>query len=182
MHLYESNLLELMSKVKNSQMKKFEYEYIARMLGDKNFLVFGTGYDTKFWRFCNSNGFTIFLEHDPKWISNQDNDVFLVNYTTKLYQYKELLKEYKKNFIKNLEIKIPDFLYNVTWDIIFVDGPPGNKNDSIGRMQSIYTAYKLSNNNTNILIHDCDRIVEDVYSKEFFTVVKQLDKLRHCKK
>jgi glucuronoxylan 4-O-methyltransferase len=179
---YKSDLLKLMSKVKNGQMKQFEYEYVAERLNDKKFLVFGTGYDTEFWRVCNSNGLTVFLEHDPKWVLNKNNDTYLIEYTTVLSQYNNLLNEYRNKNFKNLQIKLPEFLYEIKWDAIFVDGPPGNKNNSIGRMQSIYMAFELSNNDTDIFIHDCDRTVEDLYSREFFKIVKQLDKLRHCKK
>lgn len=178
---YSASLDLLMSKVKKGQMTRDEYSYIANMLGSKNFLVFGTGHDSNFWRECNSNGITIFLEHDPKWILESHADTHLVNYSTVLTQYKDLLESFKKNNFKDLELTVPDFIHNISWDLIFVDGPPGNKETSIGRMQSIYMAKKLSNSNTEIFVHDCDRIMEDVYTKEFFYIKEELTKLRHCK-
>ena len=81
-----------------------------------------------------------------------------------------------------LEMDLPQQVLDTTWDVIFVDGPPGNKKRSHGRMQSIYTAYKLANKNTEIFVHDCNRPVEDTYTKHFFEIEKQLKKLRHCKR
>jgi len=179
---YNEKLNLLMSNVKNSQMTRDEYSYIAEKLNNKNFLVFGTGHDTEFWRYCNSGGLNIFLEHDPKWIFKKYQDTYLIEYTTCIDQYKTLLNEFNNNNYKNLELSVPSFLYNISWDMIFVDGPPGNKKNSIGRMQSIYTAYKLANKNTDIFIHDCDRVVEDTYTKFMFKILKELVKLRHCKK
>jgi uncharacterized protein (TIGR01627 family) len=181
MHHYNEQLDLLMTSVKDGQMKRFEYEYVANFLGNKNFLVFGTGYDTKFWKHCNQNGYNVFLEHDPKWILEDSADIFLVNYTCYMTDYKKLLADYKNGCYDSLKINIPDHLYNIDWDIIFVDGPPGNKKNSIGRMQSIFMSKILSNKNTEIFIHDCDRTIEDLFSKEMFIVKKQLEKLRHCK-
>jgi len=46
------------------QLTRVEYQYISNFLGDKNFLVFGTGRDTPYWRLCNKGGTTLFLEND----------------------------------------------------------------------------------------------------------------------
>ena len=181
MHLFNSKLDDLILKVKKSQMERVEYEYISSFLGNKNFLVFGTGYDTEFWRFCNLKGFNIFLEHDSKWILKSNKDTFLIDYTCNILNYKNLLLQYKNNDYSNLKIDLPPIVYTTKWDVILVDGPPGNKKNSIGRMQSIFMAKFLSSKNTDILIHDCDREVENLYSKELFKIVKQLTKLRHCK-
>lgn len=180
MQVFENKLKILMSRVKNGQMTEEEYRYISSFLGNKNFLVFGTGYDSDFWRFVNNKGKTVFLEHDIKWIPENKDDVFLINYTSNIKNFKILLREYEnKNFL-NLEIKIPNFIIEINWDFILVDGPPGNKKNSIGRSQSIYMAKKLSSKNTQIFIHDCNRELEDLYSIKLFKVINQLTKLRHC--
>lgn len=166
-----------MSKVKKGQMTRHEYEYIANLLGKKNFLVFGTGYDTDFWRFCNKDGFNIFLEHDKKWILENSKDVHLVNYTTNISKYQEYLDN-----LSLLEMNLPKVVLETSWDAIFVDGPPGNKSTSFGRMQSIFTAWKLAHEQTDVFVHDCDRIVEDTYTKYFFNISNELTKLRHCSK
>lgn len=166
-----------MTKVKNGQMARYEYEYIANLLGGKNFLVFGTGYDTDFWKFCNKDGFNLFLEHDQKWIPEDSKDVHLVNYNTNITKYQEYLSDFSL-----LEMELPNIVLETSWDAIFVDGPPGNKSSSFGRMQSIFTAWKLSDDQTDIFVHDCDRVVEDTYTNYFFNITKELVKLRHCSK
>lgn len=177
MHHYNSELDILMSKVKKGQMSRNEYSYIADRLGNKNFLVFGTGHDTDFWRHCNKNGRNIFLEHDKNWILKESQDVFLVEYHTDILQYENYLLN-----IEKLKMYLPLDVENVNWDLIFVDGPPGNKPTSPGRMQSIYTAWTLCSENTEVFVHDCDRKVEDKYTKHFFEIKKELLKLRHCVK
>jgi uncharacterized protein (TIGR01627 family) len=168
-----------MLKSKGNQMTKEEYWYISSFLGDKNFLVFGLGYDSKLWRYANRNGFTIFLEHDPRWITD-DSDVYQVFYTTKLTQADDLLLEYRQGNFKNLTMNLPDIVLENNWDYIFVDSPQGYKPHFPGRMQSIYTASILANNNTHVFVHDCNRRVEDIYTREMFPkIVKQLTKLRH---
>lgn len=166
-----------MSKVKKGQMARHEYQYISDLLGDKNFLVFGTGYDTDFWRYCNKDGLNLFLEHDEQWILESSNDTHLINYSTEISKYQEYLTDFSL-----LEMTLPKDVLETSWDIIFVDGPPGNKKTSFGRMQSIYTAWKLASNQTDIFVHDCDRVVEDTYTKYFFNITKELVKLRHCSK
>ena len=164
-----------MFKVKKGQMVRDEYAYIADRLGNKNFLVFGTGHDTEFWRYCNSNGLTLFLEHDKEWILDNSDDTFLVNYNTDILKFKEYLHD-----TNSLTMDLPNKITNTKWDIIFVDGPPGNKTNSPGRMQSIYTAWSLASKNTDVFVHDCDREVEDLYTKYFFNIKTELVKLRHC--
>jgi hypothetical protein len=180
MQHYSHLLDKLMSHVKNGQMQRYEYEHISNFLGDVNFLVFGTGYDTEFWRYCNAQGNTYFLEHDSNWVLDTSHDTFLINYSCNIKQSKRLLKEFKNSNTKNLEIDLPSEILNKNFDVILVDSPAGNKKNSIGRMQSIYMAYRMSNKNTNIFVHDCDREVEDSYTKSMFTVVEDLNKLRHC--
>ena len=170
-----------MLETKGQQMTKEEYLYISSFLGDKNFLVFGTGYDSDFWRYANRNGETVFLENNKKWITNP-NDTFEVLYTTNIKQADELLLKYKKGNSSLLEIKLPQEVLDTSWDCIFVDSPEGWNDNCPGRMQSIYAASKLANENTDIFIHDCDRYVEDLYSSVMFSkLIKELIKLRHYK-
>lgn len=180
---FEKMLAEKMVKSNHGQMTADEYRYIANFLGDKNFLVFGTGHDTPLWRYANRNGLTIFLENNSKWIRPEDADVYKVNYTTKRAQYKELLQEFKENNFTNLKMELPAVVEKTTWDYIFVDSPMGTNDKKPGRMQSIFTAWALSNPQTEVFVHDVDRKVEDLYSKELFSaIIKDLTKLRHLKK
>jgi len=174
----------LMEKTRSTQMTADEYEYISSFLGDKNFLVFGTGHDSDLWRYANQNGNTIFLEHNAEWITNND-DTFKITYTCNLRRDKEkLLDEYKTKNYTNFTISLPELVVDTIWDIILVDSPEGGgKKRHHGRMQSIYTASKLANKHTDIFVHDCDRYVEDVYSSTMFSkLIKELTKLRHYRK
>ena len=68
----------------------------------------------------------MFLEDDEKWIAvarskNPLIEVHLVRYGTQLTQWKELLKNPKKN----LTMQLPDEVKKTKWDVIFVDAPVG---------------------------------------------------------
>lgn len=170
---------EQMRLTKGKQMTEEEYTYIASLLGNKNVLVFGTGHDSNIWREANNDGLIIFLEDNDKWIQDA-NDVYRVSYTSVLTDADKFLEEYKLGIFDKLKINLPDTVKNTKWDVIIVDAPAGNKSHFPGRMQSIFTAKKLARKNTDIFVHDCDRKVEDLYTKEFFgEPKKQLTKLRH---
>jgi len=185
MHLsnYFEELIQIqMKKTKGQQMTEEEYRYISSFLGNINFLVFGCGVDSQLWNYCNQAGLTVFLEDNPKWINPEDKNVFEVKYTTKRPEYKDLLKQYQEGNYINLTMKLPEIVKSTKWDAIFIDAPNGHKDTKPGRMQSIFTASKLANSNTEIFLHDCDRDIEDIYSKEMFSLcLKQLTKLRHLR-
>jgi len=171
---------ELLDKAKGYQMTEEEYRYIASFLGNVNFLVFGVGYDSELWRYSNQEGKTIFLEDDPEWIDDHD-DIIKVKYTCRIWDYAKLLYEYERGIYDNLKMELPREVVNTKWDAIFVDGPSGYSPTCHGRMQSIFTARILANKETDVFIHDCNRKIEDLYSKKIFEIKKQLTKLRHCK-
>lgn len=176
---FESLLQNVIEKTNGTQMEEEEYRYISNFLGNKNFLVFGCGYDTPLWKHVNKNGLTIFLESNPEWI-NPDDNAYLINYTTTLGKSKSLLAEYKNNNFNNLKLTLPDIVKETNWDCIFVDAPPGGSKKHPGRMQSIFTAKELSSPSTEIFIHDCDREAERIWSSTLFThLQKTLVKLKH---
>jgi glucuronoxylan 4-O-methyltransferase len=180
---FEELLQEKMIKSNHGQMEAEEYRYIGNFLGDKNFLVFGTGHDTPLWRYANKNGKTIFLENKAKWIRKEDTDVFKVTYTTRRGQYQELLTEFHQGDYSRLQMELPPEVHNTRWDCIFVDSPVGTTDKKPGRMQSIFAAWLFAQQHTDVFVHDVDRTVEDVYSRTMFShVVKDLTKLRHVKK
>lgn len=191
-HYFRTNIMQkneiqnkidfILTQTKNQQMTKEEYEYIASFLKNKNFLIFGTGYDSDLWRECNRQGFCVFLEHDSKWIDETKSDIFQVHYSCSMSQSDRLLDEYEKKNFTNFNFEYPKWLHNYKWDSILVDGPPGNKKTAIGRMQSMFLAKKLASENTNIFIHDVDRKVEQEFSSLFFSKsIKKLTKLEHKK-
>lgn len=179
---YNKELNFVLKKTKKRQMTKEEYEYISTFCGSVNFLIFGTGFDSNFWRGCNKKGFNVFLEHDKRWIKDTDNDVYHINYTSSISDSDRLYKEFQKGIYDNFTIEYPNLLNNVKWDCILVDGPPGNTRKSIGRMQSLFLAKKLATKKTNIFVHDIDREIEKLFSSLFFSkCVKTLTKLQHRK-
>jgi len=180
---FEIMLQEKMEKSNHGQMTADEYRYIASFLGNKNFLVFGTGHDTPLWRYANKGGYTLFLENNGKWIKPEDTDVIKVSYSTRRIQYKELLKEYHNGDFSRLQMDLPAEVTSTVWDCIFVDSPVGTTDKKPGRMQSIFTASSFALDHTDVFVHDVDRTVEDVYTREMFsTIIKDLTKLRHVKK
>ena len=180
---FERMLSEKMKKSNHGQMTADEYRYIAQFLGDKNFLVFGTGHDTPMWRYANRNGHTLFLENNKRWIDPNDDDVITVTYTTKRAYHKILLEEWHQGNFNNLKMDLPNLVTSTKWDCIFVDAPLGTTDKKPGRMQSIFTAWLFATDVTEVFVHDVDREVEDVYSKTMFSnTIKDLTKLRHVRK
>ncbi len=167
---------KVLRDTRGHQMSKEQYTHIANQLGNKNFLVFGTGYDSDLWRLANLNGRTLFLENLKEWIPEDATDVILVKYSTKISEYKELLQKPDK-----LYLKLPKEVEDICWDVILVDSPTGYTRSCPGRMQSIYTASKLAKDNTLIYVHDCDRKVEGLYTDAYLKVLRQVGNLRECK-
>ena len=65
----------------------------------------------------------------------------------------------------------PNEVYDVEWDLIMVDAPTGYHDEAPGRMSAIYTAGLMARNRedgeTDVFVHDVDRVVEDKFSKAF---------------
>jgi len=162
---------ELMKTPRGSSMLREEFLHISQFLGNKNFLVFGTGYDTEYWRTVNSNGFTVFLEHNKTWMPENSDNVYLIKYTRKIREFGTMMKEYRNGIYDKFIIDCPDIIRNTQWDVILVDAPQGFGDDNPGRSQSIFLAKEVSNENTIIFVHDAERRVEDTCSKEMFSEI-----------
>ena len=166
-------------KVNPGQMSFDEYLYIFNLIQSKNkpnVLIFGIGKDSGLWWSANNGGKTIFLEDNLIWIQsvrqglNQvgvDIDTRPISYTGIGYDAVSLLEDYK-NGSDNLRVDLPNDIRDINWDIILVDAPAGYGNDMPCRMKSIYESYELSNDSTDILVHDCEREIEDMYITYFF--------------
>lgn len=150
-----------------------------------NLLVFGVGRDSGYWMRANTGGETDFVEHEPEWIRKTEEQVpdiriHRVSYGTRRIGWWWRLLRPRKNFLDDL----PGTVRARDWDVIFVDGPQGHRWKDPGRMKSIYTAGVLArrSGSTDVLVHDCDRIVERVYTNLFLgsdRLVEQVDTLRH---
>jgi uncharacterized protein (TIGR01627 family) len=170
----------LMRLNRQGQMTREEYAYVASFLGNVNFLVFGCGNDSNYWRYSNQHGFTCFLEHHKKWAKG--DHVYVVEYRTKARDYIKLLERFGNGDEACLVMNLPDIVRKTKWDCIFVDSPEGDLGSAKapGRMQSIYEASRLAGPDTHLFLHDTDRKVEKLYGDVFFGgVVKSMTKLKH---
>lgn len=180
-------------------------ERVLRRKSPCNFLVFGLGHDSPLWSSLNSGGRTVFLDENPTWIDRMradfpDLEFFHVSYDTKLPQADELLRSAESDSAACgavvdprdskcvLALKsLPKEVYEVEWDVIMVDAPTGYHNESPGRMTAIYTAglmarNRLSGGETDVMVHDVDRPVEDRFSRAFLCkgyLKEEEGKLRH---
>jgi glucuronoxylan 4-O-methyltransferase len=174
------------------QLESEQLLLIAGVLRKKpcNFLVFGVGNDTKFWREINKKGRTVFIEDNKDWFQKIKKicpamEAYLVNYPTKITQWKLLLNKPRK-----LELNLPKQIADIKWDVILVDAPCGAYEyflkeygiEPPGRMVSIYMASKLIKKDGHVFVHDCHREVERVYSDRYLlkeNLVKEVGTLRH---
>ncbi|KAJ9145807.1 hypothetical protein P3X46_028142 [Hevea brasiliensis] len=167
-----------------------------------NFLVFGLGHDSLMWISLNHGGRTVFLEEDKSWIEQIKEKIpslesYHVSYDTKVHQADGLMEtgmgeECKvvsdPRFSKcQLALKgFPSDVYDIEWDLIMVDAPTGYHDEAPGRMTAIYTAGLMARNResgeTDVFVHDVDRVVEDKFSKAFLCegyLTEQEGRLRH---
>ncbi|HKJ39857.1 MAG TPA: hypothetical protein VJ972_13850 [Anaerolineales bacterium] len=146
-----------------------------------NFLVFGMGNDSLFWKFLNRGGQTLFLEDNPHWYQRISQkhphlNAHLVQYNTKRSQWKDLLSK-----PADLGFPLPQEVEEIPWDVILVDAPNGWRNDQPGRMKSIYHASKLIRPGGDVFVHDCNRTIERIYSSTFLgneNLVASIGRLR----
>lgn len=80
----------------------------------------------------------------------------------------------------------PKEVYDTEWDLIMVDAPTGYFDGAPGRMTAIYTAGMMARNReegeTDVFVHDVNRVVEDKFSKEFLCegyLREQEGRIRH---
>lgn len=174
----------------DKQLSRCEYRYIAALVASRggcNFLVFGSGNDSKLWLQANRMGRTVFLESAFFWSQRLKSqapsiDVRAVSYGTRRDQWRELLN----GPIAKLKLALPSDVEGTPWDVIFVDAPAGYNASCPGRMKSIYSAADLGRRGreTDVLVHDCDREVERRYCDAFLgqpNLVRELDRTRHYK-
>ena len=176
----ENREKKILSRIADGdQLSMKEYLYVTKHVREGNFLVFGTGADTPYWKLVNPE--VTFLEDHGEWLDRSDPKQIEVKYNTTRDLSDSLLTLYKSNLTKSLEIDIPQWVRDTKWDNIFVDGPQGYNDKKPGRMQSLYTAKQLANSDTNIFVHDAFRHVESTWVDALFTVKNQFDRMKHCK-
>ena len=174
-----------MRKFNEVQITVEELRLITSALRRKpacNFLVFGLGNDSYFWSQFNCRGKTVFLEDDKNWFAGVLKKkprltAFLVDYRSRLSQAETLLDSPAV-----FDLDLPAEVEGVSWDVILVDAPLGWGESAPGRMKSIAAASRLVRPGGDVLVHDCDRPVEKIYSDRYLkreNLIAEAGKLRH---
>ncbi|KAJ6795323.1 glucuronoxylan 4-O-methyltransferase 1-like [Iris pallida] len=182
-----------------------EISVTARVLKRRspcNFLVFGLGHDSLMWAALNHGGRTVFLEEDASWIETirakfPTLESYHVKYDTRVAQAEELMELGRRpecSVVGDVKVsgcrlalrELPELFYETEWDMIMVDAPTGWIPEAPGRMGAIYTAGMAARGRkegeTDVFVHDVDRIVEDKFSREFLCegyMKEQEGRLRH---
>ncbi|XP_010550356.1 PREDICTED: protein IRX15-LIKE-like [Tarenaya hassleriana] len=190
----------------HGEMKSIS-DVLRRCAPPCNLLVFGLTYETLLWKSLNHNGRTVFVEENRYYAAyfeeiHPEIDVFDVQYTTKATEAREIVAAAKEAAlnecrpVQNLLFSdcklglndLPNHVYDVDWDVIFVDGPRGDGHDGPGRMSSIFTAAVLArskkggNPKTHVFVHDYYRDIERLCGDEFLcreNLVESNDMLAH---
>ena len=131
-------------------------------------LVFGLGYDSNMWYFCNNKN-TYFIEHNPEYIelnkSIPDNNIIKYNYDNITIESSYNLSDedlYKFTVPTNI-------LNNGPYDIILIDGPEGWDKTKPGRLLPMFWSLKhLSKSGTIIYIDDSNRKLEKYGIDRYF--------------
>merc|ERR1719281_1599923 len=103
-------------------------DLICKKLGAVNFLVFGTGFDSPFWKASNTEGKTLFVEHHASWIGFQPSEVQKATHTV---QYTSHIQRTMENISDTpilqefYDKQLPDEIKQTQWDVILVDSPEG---------------------------------------------------------
>lgn len=152
------------------QLSEVQLVYTARQIRQHKhckLIVFGLGNDSRLWAAINRHGRSVFFEEDQQWchkIASQSSriEAYWVQYHTKMSQWREYL-----DHPSLLSIPMPENISNVDWDLVLVDAPRGGGDPDPGRMTSIYMSRQLIKGGGDVLVHDCERPLEEAYTDRY---------------
>lgn len=149
------------------QLSQYQVQVIAGAImtraPDCRMLVFGLGFDSLLWSAINKTGYTHFVESSDDWI----------NEFTKKYKHLQISRYFPKGISVSSSLRLSDaYLEKYSppselqthWDVILIDGPPGNQPHHPGRAIAISWAARLAHSSTHIFVDDYDRDLERKFS------------------
>lgn len=162
--------IALMRRMNNILLSTEQLKIISETIRRRTpckLLIFGLGNDSLFWSRLNRGGLTVFIEDNQDWFEKITRissaiKAFLVHYDTQRKDWKTFLEN-----TSLLNMMLPDEIEKEKWDVILIDGPSGWKDHEPGRMKSIFLASRFIGKSGDVLVHDCDREVEDAFCNQF---------------
>ncbi|XVF49623.1 hypothetical protein PTKIN_Ptkin04bG0028300 [Pterospermum kingtungense] len=168
-----------------------EFMFLSNLINSKapcNLLVFGLQSQYLNLSSINAGGTTLFLEDDPYKISeakghHNGTRIYKVKYQVPAKKAYKLLKHARANpacapntsLLQQSTCKLalrnlPQEVYQLSWDVVVVDGPIGDAPEAPGKMSTIYTASMLARaaaKTTDVVVHDVHRTIEKWFAWEF---------------
>jgi len=166
-------LTEAFAKAISSRGQMSPPQYLRVLLeifrrGPCNLLVIGAGRDTELYVRANAGGRTVVLERQQEWIERIGSlgcEVIAVQYGTRLDRPPLDPCQPPDG--------VPPELLQLNWDIVLVDGPEGNRQESPGRQQSIYLASLVARGGTTVFLHDWNRPAEQRFAAKYLKPVDE---------
>ena len=157
---YWSKRIKLLVGNNPDELSEEEYREIVNAILIKapcKLLIFGCGRDSELYQEANKNGLTVFLEHNEEWLRYVQNAI-----TIKVAYGTSLAKKWEYRHIEN----VPEWVKDISWDIIFVDAPEGYAPHLYGRLSSIKMASEGCRKGI-IFVHDMHRENEGHFTARY---------------
>ncbi|KAG6417497.1 hypothetical protein SASPL_119678 [Salvia splendens] len=185
------------------------YSVLRRCSAPCNLLVFGLTQESLLWNSLNHRGRTVFVDEYAFGVTRFEKrhpwvEAYDVRFSTKVRDLRSLIEDFKREVdgecrpLQNLLYSdcqlavndLPNYMYDVGWDVIVIDGPSGYSPDTPGRMASIFSAGVMARTRggegggggTHVFVHEMTREVESVCTELFLcreNLVETVDMLGH---